>query len=145
MKKASQRLQAVLKLAQLKEKLAAEKLAATIRATDSQKQQKQQLQSFQQEYQQQFQVVGAKGASALQLMNYQKFYGSLQNAVDVQQQRVNLSDSQCEQARSQWQRLYAEQKNMEKLVERKAVEETLEADKKIQREQDDRQPRKESY
>ena len=140
MKKSSERLKTVLKLAKLRETLAAEKLAETIRNVNSQQQQGQQLQGFQKEYQKQFSAVAASGVSALTLMNYQCFYGSLEQAVEVQLQRLELSGSQRDQARADWQQYYSRQKNMEKLVDRKVTEEEQELEKKIQREQDDRGP-----
>ncbi len=143
-KKPSQRLETVLKLAQIKEQQAAEKLADSIRDLASHQQQEQELANYQYEYSKDFKNVGgeakAEGVSAAQLANYQRFYGNLEVAGNTQRERVELASKQQEQARGQWQQQYSRQKNMEKLVERKRQQEDSEAENKLQREQDDRRP-----
>ena len=140
--KASQRLQTVLNLAQIKEQQAAEKLSASIRQLALSQQQEQQLIHYKHEYSQQFKNVADKAESgtisATQLANYQRFYDSLEAAGNTQHEQVELASQQQEQARSLWQQHYARYKNMDKLVEKKRQYEVNEAEKKLQREQDDR-------
>ena len=142
--KTSQRLQTVLKLAQIKEQQAAEKLAASIRQLASDQQQEQQLVTYKQEYSAQFKYIGAdnqsEGVSAAQMANYQRFYGNLEAAGNTQHQQVELATQQQEQARALWQQQYSRQKNMEKLVQQKRQQEESELENKLQREQDDRRP-----
>lgn len=142
MEKRSQRLQTVLRLAQIRQRLAAEQLGAMTRNAQAQQQQEHQLRHYQMDYGEHFKTLGAAGADAGQLQNYQRFFSNLERAVDTQRERVVLSDNQREAARRQWQGQYAREKNLEKLVDRVAREEDLAEDKKIQREQDDRPLRK---
>lgn len=138
MKKTSERLKIVLTLAKLREKLAAEKLAETIRQAQLQRDQVSQLRSFQQEYKNQFIETGSKGASPLQLKNFQSFFKNLELAVESQQLQLSNSESNQEQARDNWRYHYSKQKNMEKLIEKKVLYENQEVEKRLQSEQDDR-------
>ena len=139
-KKSSERLATVLKLAKMRQQLAAQVLAENIRNKTSHDEQLQQLQSFKDDYLDKFaQGVNLTSSS---LMNYQTFYGSLEKAVEMQAQRTVLSQNQLEQARKQWQSLYAREKNMESLIDKKIKIEEVEEEKKIQAEQDDRFQRK---
>ncbi len=140
MKKSSRRLQTVLKLAKLRQQLAAEQLGQMIRTADVHQQQVEQLKHYQQDYGENFKTLAGKDVSAEQLGNYQRFFGSLEQAVDTQQQRTILAEDQRELARRQWQQQYSRTRNMQALITRKQQEEEWELEKKRQREQDDRRP-----
>lgn len=142
MKKPSRRLETVLMLAKLRQQRAAEQLGQMIRNTDSQHQQVEQLKHYQQDYGEHFKTLGEQAVSAGKLVNYQRFFGSLEQAVETQQQRSVLADDQCALARAQWQQQYSREKNMESLISRKQRQEERELETKLQREQDDRHPPK---
>ena len=137
MTKTSQRLQTVLRLAELKQQRAAEKLAVSIRNVNAQRQQARQIQDYQLEYAQRFQSSGGLGLNPAQLQNYQRFFSNLDSASRTQQQRCTLADAQQDQAREQWQQQYARQTSLQNLIEKKQHEETIAADKQEQRQQDD--------
>lgn len=136
--KASKRLKIVLKLAQMKQQQAAEQLAKSQRQADSIQQQSQQLKDYQYDYNDRFSALANSDVSAAQLANYQRFYGSLEDAVFNQQQQLNVADSQLERARQYWQAEYAREQNMLSLIERKQSEEQLSEEKLLQKEQDAR-------
>lgn len=138
-KSPSQRLQTVLKIAQLRERAAAEKLATAIRNADAVSQQQQQLEQYKSEYNGHFKTLGAQGQSVGQLSNFIRFYSSLDGATVAQGQRLVLAQNQRDAASKLWRQQYARQKNMQKLVEKKQQQEQHEHDNKTQREQDDRQ------
>ncbi len=140
MKKTSQRLQVVLKLARLRQQLAAEQLGTTLHNVETQQRQVEQLKHYQLDYSEHLKALGAQGTTASHLQNYQRFMDNLEQAVIAQQQRTVLAEDQKEQARSQWQQQYAREKNLEALVERKQREEQQVVDNRLQREQDDRRP-----
>lgn len=133
----SERLKTVLKLAQLRERQAARQLADSARNTALNRQQEQQLQQYKLEYRQQFEALVNTQTNAANVENYQRFYTNLQGAGDAQQDRIALAVAQQERARLQWQQQYARQKNLEALIERKARVEQMDADNKVQRQQDD--------
>lgn len=139
MQKVSKRLQTVLKLARLRQDQAAEKLGDALTSARAQDLQMQQLQDFQQDYRNRFSQLGSDDPlSASRLQNFQRFYGNLEQALETQQQRLELAGIQRDQARSHWQKQYARTKNMQSLIERKEQDELREEDGKVQREQDDR-------
>ena len=136
--KLSKRLQTVLRVAELKQKRAAEVFSDSSQQAQAQLQQGQQLESYQQEYCEQFRSGESMTMRPDQLQNFQRFYNNLDSALETQQQRIELSASQLEQARKQWQQQYARQKNMESLIQRVELEEERDDEIKLQRELDDR-------
>ncbi|WP_339673706.1 flagellar export protein FliJ [Dasania marina] len=137
-KKPSQRLQVVLKLAHIKQQQAADKLAQASAALQRNRSQGEQLQTYQGEYNRHFHSFEQQPVSSQQMRNYQRFYNSLEEAVYTQAQRSAVSETQYEHHRLNWQKAYASEKNMEKLVLRKQQQETKTEDVKLQRELDDR-------
>ncbi len=145
MKKTSERLQTVLKIAQLKQQQASQRLGEMTRDNLAAKQQQQQLRDYQQDYGQQFsKQITHQPLQASKAMNYLKFYSNLENAVTLQQERIVLAEDQINTFRREWQKIYSREKNMESLIERKQLEEEMELEKKLQREQDDR-PKSSSF
>ena len=134
----SQRLKTVLTLAHQKQQLAAVKLAESIQNVTAQTQQQQQLQQYQYEYSDQFKQTGTAGQPAGVLVNYLRFYNSLDSASEAQQQRVELASAQRDQAMKVWQHQYGRRQNLQKLIEKKHLQEERELEKKLQRELDDR-------
>jgi flagellar protein FliJ len=137
-KKPSQRLQVVLKLAQIKQKQAAERLAEATRTLENNKQQGQQLRVYQREYNNHFHSYEKSAVSPQQMRNYQRFYGDLEEAVYTQDQRSDVSAKQFEFHRRHWQTCYGREKNMESLIDRKRFEEDKSLESTVQREIDDR-------
>lgn len=136
--KASKRLQVVLKLAELKQKSAAEALAARQQELNAMEQQRDQLNNFKSEYNKGFANKAGSVIDPNQLANYQRFYGSLEQVHETQGLKVQSAEYQQEMARKDWQSAYAREQNMRNLVERKQHEEQLIDDRKQQKEQDDR-------
>ena len=137
-KKSSERLQVVLKLAQLKQQQAAERLAEATKALQANQQQGQQLRVYQKEYNNHFHSFEQQPLNSQVMRNYQRFYGDLEVAVYTQDQRSQMSQTQFEFHREKWQQAYGSEKNMEKLVDRKRQQEEKALDAKLQRELDDR-------
>ena len=137
-KKRSERLQTVLRLAELRQQAAAEQLARSIQNAQAQQQQGEQLALYQQEYSEQYKSGGSAGLNAQQLQNFQRFFANLDTARETQQETITLAEGQQQRSRDQWQQQYSRQKKMAGLVDRVAFEEEQEEEKKLQRELDDR-------
>ncbi|MGK0440689.1 MAG: flagellar FliJ protein [Pseudohongiellaceae bacterium] len=137
-KKTSERLHVVLKLAQIKQQQAAERLAEASRAVENNKQQGQQLRVYQREYNNHFHSYEQAPVNSQQMRNYQRFYNNLEEAVYTQDQRSDVAEQQLEFHRSHWQKCYGREKNMASLIDRKCAEEGRKQEGKIQREMDDR-------
>lgn len=140
MQKRSRRLQTVVKLARLRQRLAAEQLGESSSNAESQQMQLQQLKRYQQDYGDNFKALAAAGSNPSQLINYQRFMANLDQAAVAQSQRAVLAEDQRERARADWQQLYSREKSLDKLVQRTRQEEDREEEGKRQREQDDRRP-----
>lgn len=142
MDKRSDRLQTVLKLAQIRQRLAAEQLGEMTRNAQALEQQEDQLRHYQLDYGEHFKTLGSAGSTPGLLRNYQGFFQQLDRALDTQRERLVLARNQREASRRQWQNQYAREKNLEKLVQRTVQEEQQATEKKQQRELDDRPPAK---
>lgn len=137
-KKRSERLQTVLRLAELRQQAAAEQLARSVQNAQAQQQQGEQLERYQQEYSEQYKSGASEGFNAQQLQNFQRFFSNLDSAMETQQETIALAKGQQQQSRDQWQQQYARQKKMAGLVDRVAFGEEQDEEKKLQRELDDR-------
>jgi len=137
-KKRSERLLTVLRLAELRQQAAAEQLSRSIQNAHAQQQQGEQLEVYQQEYSEQYKSDGVSGFNAQQLQNFQRFFSNLGTAMETQQETITLAKGQQQISRDQWQQQYTRQKKMSGLVDRVALEEEQQEEKKLQRELDDR-------
>lgn len=140
-KKSSERLQVVLRLAQIKQRQAAERLAEAARSLAAHRQQAQQLQDYQGEYNQKFHQLSQQQMNSLELRNYQRFYNNLDEAIDTQHRRSDVCAEQLEFHRKHWQKEYGREKNMEKLIGQKQRLEEKQLESKLQRVLDDRSQR----
>ena len=141
-KKSSERLKLVLKLAQIKQQQAADRLAEASRSLEGSKQQEKDLLHYQQEYNRHFQYFEQQLVSPMQMRNYQRFYGGLEEAVYTQGQRIEVSERNVEFHRKHWQKEYHREKNMQKLIERKQCLEDKLSENKLQKALDDRLQRR---
>ena len=141
-RKPSQRLQTLLKLADLREQQAAKALAAQAERLQQAEQQQRALVQYEREYQQSF-VERSQGTafSGRDLLNYQGFFHQLESAQQTQARTVQLRDHAREQARLRWLELNAKRRLLEQLRERRLRREEAEQDRKLQRDIDDRSAR----
>lgn len=141
-RKPSQRLQTLLKLADLREQQAAKALAAQAERLQQAEQQQRALVQYEREYQQSFVERSHHTAfSGRDLLNYQGFFRQLENAQQTQARTVQLRDHEREQARLRWLQLNAKRRLLEQLRERRLRREEAEQDRKLQRDIDDRSAR----
>jgi flagellar export protein FliJ len=138
MKRSSERLMTVLKLAQRKQQAAAKQLSARQQQQLSMIDQQRQLTEYRSEYNRSFAERAAQSYNPVTLANYQRFYANLDSVVDAQHYRVKDAEFELEQAKARWRQLYASEKNMEKLIDRKRQQEQLELDRREQKLIDDR-------
>lgn len=136
-RKRSDRLKALLKLAAMKEDNAVRVLAASAERLQQAQQQRQQLAEYEHDYQQQYAQVG-KSVDRSFFLNFQGFFRQLENAQQQQEMAIKVRDHEREQARLRWVDLYSKRRLLTNVRERWLQTEALEADKKLQRELDDR-------
>ncbi|HEY3698471.1 MAG TPA: flagellar export protein FliJ [Spongiibacteraceae bacterium] len=140
-RKSSERLLVLLKLAGMREQAAARQLAASSERLQQAQQQSTQLAQYERDYQQRYIDAGAEPVNRNFLLNYQSFFRQLE-VVQVQQGRaIELRESDREQARLRWIEIYVKRRLLTNVRERRLAGELQEAEKKVQREIDDRSPR----
>lgn len=140
-RKPSQRLQTLLKLADLREQQAAKALAAVAARLEQAERQQRALAEYEGEYHREYVERGGQAFSRRDLLNYQGFFRQLENAQLTQARTVQLRDHEREQARQQWQQLHAKRRLLAQLHQRRLRREEQEQDRKLQREIDDRSAR----
>lgn len=141
-RKASQRLQTLLKLAALREDAAARQLAQSNERLLQAQTQSRQLQQYERDYQQRYADSGAAPVTRQFLLNYQRFFRQLESAQVQQLQAVTLRETEREQARLRWVEQYSKRRLLAGLREQRLAGEALDAEKKVQRELDDRAARR---
>jgi flagellar FliJ protein len=141
-KKPSQRLQVLLRLAQMREQDAARELAAESERLQQAQEQGRQLALYEKDYQQGFVDRGAQTLNRQNLLNYQGFFRQLEHVQTQQQRNIEQRDREREAARLQWIEQYSRRKLLTRIRERRLAQEQLKADKKLQAEIDDHTSRK---
>lgn len=138
----SERLRTLLKLAQMKEQQAARALGERSERLLQAQQQGRQLVEYCDEYQSQY-AARATGQtfSRTDLLNYQGFFRQLEHVQEQQQRVIEQRNEEREQARGAWLELHTRRRLLAQVRERRLLREALEAEKKLQRELDDRSAR----
>lgn len=136
--KPSQRLALLLKLAAQREQTAARALAASTEREQQARQQASQLAEYSDEYAQRQMERARQAVTARELANFQRFYGQLDRAQQQQIRVVQQLEQERESARQRWLSLNARQKLLEQLRAKRLAVEEIAAEKRRQRELDDR-------
>jgi flagellar FliJ protein len=136
-KKASQRLQVLLRLAEMKEQNAARQLAADSERAQQANEQGRQLAVYEQDYQQGFIERGTQPLNRQNLLNYQGFFRQLEHVQTQQQRTIELREREREAARLLWIEQYSRRRLLTRVRERRLAQEQLKAEKKLQAEIDD--------
>lgn len=141
-RKGSERLRTLLKLAAMREDAAAKRLAQSNEQLLNAKLQSQQLQQYEHDYQQRYTTTGAAPVGKNFLLNYQGFFRQLEKAQLQQHRMIELRESDREKARLSWLEQYMKRKVLTRLREQRLNSESLIVEKKIQRDLDDRAARR---
>jgi flagellar FliJ protein len=141
-KKASQRLQVLLRLAEMKEQNAARQLAADSDRLQQAKEQGRQLALYEKDYQEGYVERGTQPLTRQHLLNYQGFFRQLEHVQTQQQRTIEQRDREREAARLQWIEQYSRRRLLARVRERRLAQEQLKAEKKLQAEIDDHTTRR---
>lgn len=140
-KKRSERLKSLLKLAQMREDNAARTLAASSDRLAQAQTQSQQLSQYSAEYQQQYVQRTQQALTVRDLRNYQGFFRQLDTVQAQQHLLIEQRDGEREQARQQWLQLYQRRRVLDDIRERARIQEEAARERKLQAEFDDRAAR----
>lgn len=95
------------------------------------------LQRYLGEYQQQWLTSGRQGVTAQWMVNYQRFLGQLDTAIEQQQRSVEWSRENLRKARERWQQCNVRLEGLRKLVQRYEDEARRLADAREQKQFDE--------
>jgi len=142
MKKASKRLQPVIDFNKREEIDAAKKLAQASSDVQAQKQRLKEFEDYRSEYGQQFSLAGSDGMSASRVRDFQSFIAKLNHVVEQQRVAITNSETNFEEKKRQWMAARNKLKAISKVQEKHVNKEDIEEEKKLQRDQDDRNSRR---
>jgi flagellar protein FliJ len=140
-RKSSERLQTLLKLVAMREQAAARQLMLSSERLQQAQQQSRQLQQYEHDYQERFVDLGSQPVTRNFLLNYQGFFRQLETAQTQQSHTIELRAGDREQARLRWIEQHAKHRLLSRVREQRLASEALDAEKKTQRELDDRAPK----
>jgi len=136
--KRSKRIQPLKNLASRHEQQAARVLGQS-RSQLGQKQSRlQELFAYREEYQQRFRREAENGIAGSQLQAYQTFMQQLDEAIRQQRVQVEQAEQACNTVATQWRETHVRTQALDKTIQRFRAQENQQAEKRIQREADDR-------
>nr|WP_232846168.1 flagellar export protein FliJ [Amphritea pacifica] len=131
-------MQVVLDLAERKRKQADQWLSQSQSRVQQGEATLEQLRSYHADYANSFYQVGASGISPGQIETHQAFMQKLSGAVQQQEKALQTDRAQLEKVKEYWQSAYQHFKAVEMLVDKLRREESLQAEKQLQKELDER-------
>lgn len=139
--KKSERLKPVKKLAEDREKNAAQNMAESAQTLQAGLYQLEKLARYREEYIAQFKAKGEQGVPAARLIEYQAFVQKIDQAIEHQRQRVETARLDMGQKQQTYQSTYNRKKAVEKVIDQSRAQEHKSGEKREQNEFDDRAQR----
>jgi flagellar protein FliJ len=134
----SKRLQVVERVADEHERRSAQSLAASERRLNECEAKLRELESYRLAYGREFAVLAAQGAGALRLREFQAFLARLDEAVRQQSELVLHARGELDTERRGWQQAAQRAEIVGQVVKRRQSDERRDADRREQREADER-------
>jgi len=133
----SRRMQPVWRVAESREREAAQAVGKAQRLFEEESARLGELRHYRQEYQRHIEETGAAGVTAARLMELRRFLGRLGLAIEQQQGRIAAARQQLEQKRRLWREAQGRMQALESVMERYRHEEAREGARREQRETDE--------
>lgn len=137
----SERLEPIAELQRTKETKATLVLSESQRRYQAQERRLADLEQFQREYQQRFQTLGRSGAAIERFKEYRHFNERLNNAIQQQKKLLDECRRELEHQNRYWSEISSKRRALEKVIDRFRLEEVSHAQRREQRESDDRAQR----
>ena len=134
----SERLQPISRIRKQQERNAGRLHGEAIRQSQQQKKQLDELINYRDQYSETFQLAGASGLSAVQLLEYRLFINRLDDAIMQQKQQVVTGQDQCDASQKEWMEKRNSSKMINKVVEKRQLAEHRSQEKREQKELEDR-------
>jgi flagellar FliJ protein len=138
----AQRLQPVRRVALSREQEAARELDRARRLLDEQQARLAELNAYRDEYAAGFLAAGSRGMGVAALRGYQAFLGQLDAAIAQQSTLVEQADALFRQRRQAWSAHHSKTRALDKALERAHDEERRAADRREQKDLDERSLRR---
>lgn len=122
----------------MREDEAAKLLGRAQQVLDAEKQKLDELNSYFDEYCDAYRSSGQGAVNPAQLQNYLGFLNNLELAIQQQKRQVQMAEMQLSHSRNTWTSIHHKRKNIGKLADKAAECEESSAEKKLQKEIDDR-------
>ena len=135
--KKSQRLQVVVDLREEQEKKALQALGECQSRHLEMQTQLENLYNYRREYQQQYQELAHSGACIRKLLDFRAFIGKLDQAVQAQQQQLQVALNELQEQRRKWQAAHRQTLSMHKIHDAALLEEQQLLQKREQQEMDE--------
>lgn len=138
----SDRFKPIQMIASHQERKAAAALGDSMRQRDSAQQRLDELRTYLADYLDRFHQASLRGLSSTQVREYQVFITKLEKAITAQERVVISSQQHCATQKAQWQGRYTKNKAMENAVGRLQQRERQDAERKAQKDTDERAQRR---
>ena len=138
----SKRFKPVLRVAESHERNAAHQFGDSQRHTQEQEAKLDELRHYHDEYLERFNTVSRNGINAAQLREYQAFLAKLDLAIKEQEAVVQASSENQSIKKEAWQQKHVRSKVLDKVMQRYKTEEKHVAEKREQKEADDKNQRR---
>lgn len=140
----SERLEPVLRVAEDREQRAARHMAESLRLVEERQQRLTELLQYREEYLTRFAASGGVARSALALRDYKAFLDRLDYVIKEQQKVLELAKAEFEKRKKKWLATRTKTKALDKAIDRLQSAEERAADKKQQKESDERAQRRQT-
>ncbi|PWK49156.1 flagellar export protein FliJ [Pleionea mediterranea] len=137
MKSSSQRIEPVKKVAEQREKKAADTLSRAQNVYGEAQSKLHELVQYRSDYMSEFQFRAQRGMSGSQLQHYKSFLLQLDKAIETQKQQIELLQGEVNKQRSQWQSRSQRTQAVSKYQQRVQKKEQLNKDKAENRQIED--------
>ena len=141
----SERLEPIAGLQRDKETQATRALGESQRRYLAQERRLADLERFQREYEQRFHALGNAGAAIERFREHRRFSDKLNGAIEQQRKVLEECRRELEHHNRRWSEVSSKRRALDKVIDRFRLEETTQAQRREQRESDDRAQRMRPY
>lgn len=134
----STKLQPIAKISEQEERQAGRSYGESVRQLEQQRRQLDELISYRRQYEASFQVASESGMSAIRMQEYKLFIERLDDAIRQQQQILENGRQKCVSSQKYWLHKRSKRKMIDTVIENRQQEERLHAEKREQKELEDR-------
>jgi len=134
----SDRVKPIVKIAQNREREAAQVFAGSQRVLQEREQRLVEVRRYREEYLENYQSKCRSGMSAQQVRTYRNFLQKLDAAVVQQEQLVNVAQSELEQQKARWMEKHVRTQALDNMRTRYVTQEQRDAQRVEQKESDER-------